>query len=104
MYKWFIAYLLHVIPNSYYHWIVHDKDPTNLEEAINILFCYGCTLKKDHNKPLASTPNSSQFLGNERHSAKSQPMTLSDQYLLVDIAKKGLHKLGSMSKAPSKGV
>ena len=35
--KWFIVCVLHGIPNSDYHWIVHDKDPINLEDAIDIL-------------------------------------------------------------------
>ncbi len=64
--KWFIACLLHGIPNSDYHWIVHDKDPSDLEEAIEILLRYGRTSKKDHNKPLASLTSPTQFNGKRK--------------------------------------
>ena len=47
--KWLIVCLLHAIPNFDYNWIVHDKDPINLEEAIDILHHYDCyTSKKDY--------------------------------------------------------
>ena len=46
--NWLIACF---VPNSDYHWIVHDKDPKSFEEAVEIVLRYQRTSKKDHNKP-----------------------------------------------------
>ena len=48
--NWLIACFVNGIPNSDYHWIVHDKDPKSFEEAVEIVLRYQCT-SKDHNKP-----------------------------------------------------
>ena len=67
--KWFVACFLNGIPNGDYHWIVHDKDPTTFEEAVNIVLRYHRTSKKDHNKPeFAKTPNV-KFIGKRKQSS-----------------------------------
>ena len=37
---WIIACFVNGIPNSDYHWIVHDKVPISFEEAIEIVLRY----------------------------------------------------------------
>jgi hypothetical protein len=64
--KWFIACFLNGIPNSDYHWIVHDKDPDTFEDAVEIVLRYMRTSKKDHNKPESIGQNPGSFIGKHK--------------------------------------
>jgi hypothetical protein len=64
--KWFIACFLNGIPNSDYHWVVHDKDPATYEVAVDIVLRYMRTSQKDHNKPEPLGQNPRSFSGKHK--------------------------------------
>ena len=68
---WVISSLLYGIPNSSSDSIVHDKDPIDLDEAIDILLHYGHITSKDHNKSMATTPMYNNSVANEIHPMNS---------------------------------
>ena len=75
----------------YYHWIVHDKDPTTFEEVVNIVLRYHRTFKKDHNKPEFTKTLNVKFIGKRKQSSDTLDCDLKKLNLFCAYCKKRGH-------------